>query len=80
MSQSAQRHELHPATGAPVMTQEGMEALRLAAEFIEPVIHLEHSRIWSCKVLAASAQTHILCVHGDLVSWRKKKWVPMKKK
>jgi hypothetical protein len=31
-------------------------------------------------VLAASAQTHILCVHGDLVSWQKKNGAPMKKR
>jgi hypothetical protein len=37
-----------------------METVHLLAEVIEMMINLEHSRIWSCKVLTESAQTHVL--------------------
>ena len=40
-------HKFQPATGAPIMTQEGVKGAHLRALLIKPVVKFEHSRLWS---------------------------------
>jgi len=53
-------HKFQPATGAPIMTQEGVKRAHLLALLIKPVIKFEHSRLWSFDIPAKATHTNIL--------------------